>query len=285
LGLSLEDDDDTIVLEKTGTVEQAKALLDEAKKNLNRVRELAKNKISSQAELDTVEAAFTVAQSRYQTALEDVRERKALVTQRRAELNLAQKQLAQTSIICPFGGVVQQRRASVGEFLEMGTPLLVIAEVDPLRLRLQVPERESSTIIPGQPIRVTVEGNSNVYTAEISRVSPMLSESNRMLVVEADVPASPALRPGLFAQAAIVVSKNDLALSIPESAVTSFVGLEKALVVQQGKAVEKSIRAGRRNNGFVEILSGIDANDTIILNPGKIRSGQAVIEEVDAKAR
>jgi RND family efflux transporter MFP subunit len=200
-------------------------------------------------------------------------------------LNLAQKQLAQTSIISPFGGVVQQRRASVGEFLEMGTPLLVIAEVDPLRLRLQVPERESSTIIPGQPIRVTVEGNSNVYTAEISRVSPMLSESNRMLVVEADVPASPALRPGLFAQAAIVVSKNDLALSIPESAVTSFVGLEKALVVQQGKAVEKSIRAGRRNNGFVEILSGIDANDTIILNPGKIRSGQAVIEEVDAKAR
>jgi hypothetical protein len=152
-------------------------------------------------------------------------------------------------------------------------------------LRLQVPERESSTIIPGQPIRVTVEGNSNVYTAEISRVSPMLSESNRMLVVEADVPASPALRPGLFAQAAIVVSKNDLALSIPESAVTSFVGLEKALVVQQGKAVEKSIRAGRRNNGFVEILSGIDANDTIILNPGKIRSGQAVIEEADAKAR
>lgn len=283
LGLPLEGDDDKIDLEKTGPVREAKALLEEATKNRKRIRELTRDKISSQSELDTVEAAYTVAATRYETALEDVRERLALVGQRRAELNLAQKQLTDSRVLAPFDGIVQQRRASLGEFLETGTPLLVVADVNPLRLRLEVPERESLRVRVGQPVRVTVGHSTNVYSAEVARVSPMLSQTNRMLVVEADVPARTELRPGLFAQASIVVSKNDPALSVPEAAITSFVGLEKVFVVENGKALERSVRTGRRNNGFVEILFGIKAGDKVILNPGKLRSGQAVIEEGNAK--
>jgi RND family efflux transporter MFP subunit len=284
LGLSLDGTDDEVKLEDTGPVREAKALLVEATKNRERVRQLAREKISSQSELDTVEAAYTVAATRYETALEDVRERLALVVQRRAAFNLAQKELADSSVLAPFDGIVQQRRASLGEFLQTGTPLLVIADVDPLRLRLEVPERESLQVRAGQPIHVTVGESTNVYSAEIARVSPMLTASNRMLIVEADVPARQELRPGLFAQARIVVSKNDPALSVPESAVTSFVGLEKVFVMQNGKALEKSVRTGRRNDGSVEILSGIKAGDKVILNAVKMRSGQAVIEEVNAKA-
>ena len=106
-----------------------------------------------------------------------------------------------------------------------------------------------------------------------------------MLAVEADIPAKPELRPGLFAQATIVVSKDDSALSVPEAAVAIFVGLEKVFVVQNGKAIEKSVRTGRRQSGAVELLSGVKAGEMVILNPAKIRSGQAVIEEADAKTR
>lgn len=285
VGLPLEGDDDKIDLENTGTVQQAKALLEEATKNRKRVRELVRDKISSQSELDTIEAAYSVATNNYQSAREDARERLALVAQRRAEFNLAQKQLTDASVSSPFDGIVQQRSASLGEFLQTGTPLLVIADIDPLRLRLEVPERDSLEVRSGQPMRIAVGESSNIYSAEIARVSPMLSESNRMLTVEADVPAKPELRPGLFAQATIVVSKNDPALAIPESAITSFVGLEKVFTVQKGKASEKSIRTGRRSGGFVEILSGVIDGDVVILNPGKIRSGQSVVEEGDAKAR
>lgn len=285
LGLSPQADDDKIDLEKTPVVQQAKAVFDEAGKNQDRVKQLAKEKIASQAELDAVESAYTVASGKYQDALQDVRERQALLVQRRAELNLARKQLIDSTILSPFDGIVQQRRASLGEFLEMGTPLLVVAAIDPLRLQLQIPERESAHVAPGQPIRVTVGGSTNSYTAQLNRVSPMLSESNRMLVAEADVVATPALRPGLFAQASIVINTNDPALCIPESAITSFVGLEKAFVVKDGKADERSITTGRRQDGLVEVLSGIVAGDVVILNAAKIRSGQPVIEEVNAKAR
>lgn len=284
VGLPLDGDNDKIELEKIGTVQQAKALMEEATKNRKRIRELVRDKISSQSELDAVEAAYTVAANNYQNALEDARERLALVAERRAEFNLAKQQLTDTSVFAPFDGIIQRRRASIGEFLETGTPLLLIADIDPLRLRLEVPERDSLGVRSGQPMRVAVGESTNVYFAQIARVSPMLSESNRMLTVEADIPLKPELRPGLFAQATIVVSTNDPALAVPESAITSFVGLEKVFVVQKGKALEQGVRTGRRGNGFVEIFSGVKPGDVVILNPAKIRSGQAVIEEADAKA-
>jgi len=285
LGLASNADDDKIDLEKTPVVQQAKALLGEAQKNRDRVIELTKEKIASAAELDSVEAAYTVALGKYQDALQDVRERQALLVQRRAELEVARKQLFDSTILSPFDGIVQQRRASLGEFLAMGTPLLVVATIDPLRLQLQIPERESSHVAPDQPIRVTVGGSTNIFSAQLDRVSPMLSESNRMLVAEADVPATPALRPGLFAQAVIVIKTNDPALGIPESAVTSFIGLEKAFVIKDGVAVEKGINTGRRERGYVEVLSGIGEGERVIVDAEKIRAGQPVTEEADAKAR
>lgn len=285
LGLSPEGDDDKVDLEKTPVVQQAQALLGEAKKNLERVKQLATEKIAAQSELDAMESAHTVALGRYQDALQDVRERQALVVQRRAELDVAHKQLLDSTILAPFDGVVQQRRASLGEFLEMGTPLMVVAAIDPLRLQLLIPERESSHVAVGQSIHVTVGGSTNVFSAHLDRVSPMLSESNRMLLAEADLPKSPELRPGLFAQAVIVVQTNQPALTIPESAIASFVGLEKAFVIKDGAAVEKSIVTGRRERGYVEVISGLSSGQKVILGAAKLRSGQPVSEEGNATSR
>ena len=285
LGLDPDGTDDEIDLEKTAVVEQARAVLGEAKANWNRIEALNKEKIASQAELDTAEATYRVALGKYQDSLQDARERKALFVQRRAELDLARKQLVDSTIRAPFDGIVQQRRAGLGEYLDVGIPLVVLASVDPLRLQLTIPERESTRVAPGQPIRVGVGGDTNTYFASVGRVSPMLSELNRMLVIEADVPSAPALKPGLFAEASIVTSTNDPALIIPLKAITRFVGMQKAFIVKEGKVLEKSVTTGRLKNGFVEVLSGIAAGDKVILDPGKLRSGQAVTEEADAKAR
>jgi RND family efflux transporter MFP subunit len=285
IGLPPQGDDDRVDIEKTGAIRQANAVLEEATSNRNRVKQLHADKIAPQSELETVEAAYAVALSKYQDALEEIRGRVALVVQRRAELNLARKQLTDTVTTAPFDGIIHQRMANVGEYVQAGTPLIVIAGVNPLRLRLEVPEREATQVRAGQAVRVTVSGNTNLYTTTIARVSPILIEANRMLLVEADVPATPPLRPGLFAQAEILVSENDPALCVPADAVASFVGIEKAFVVKDGKALEKSITTGRRRGGVVEVLSGISAGDVVIMNPSRLRSGQPVVEELNAAAR
>ncbi|HST20426.1 MAG TPA: efflux RND transporter periplasmic adaptor subunit, partial [Blastocatellia bacterium] len=163
VGLSPQGEDEKIDIEATGTVLQARALLDEAKLKLDRSNSLLKQGVISRAQLDESEAGHKVALSRYQDAIEEIRNRQALVVQRRSELEIARQQLTGTSIYAPFDGVVQEKRTSIGEYLAAGTPIVNIVRVDPLRLRAEVPEREAHNVRQGQQVRVTVEGGTNVY--------------------------------------------------------------------------------------------------------------------------
>ena len=283
LGLPADGEDDRVDLERVSAVRQARAVLEEANKNRDRVLSLSKSGIASQAELDTVEAAYKVAVSRADTALEEARVRAAAVAQRRAEYELAAKQLADASVRAPFDGAIQARTAHVGEYVALGTPILELVKTDPLRLRLQLPERESALVRTGQMVHLFVESDTNAYTGRIARLSPALDDQNRMLLVEADVPCRGSLRPGLFARANIIIDERQESLSVPAEALVTFAGIEKVVVVHEGKALEKVVVTGRRGLDWAEILSGISAGEQIIVNPGGLRTGQPVsITTVDA---
>lgn len=276
VGLSLEGSEENTSVETIATVKQARAVLNEATKNRERVQRLSGEGISSKSEVDTVESVFAVAVARHETAVEEARTRLAVLAQRRADLEVAQQELADTSILAPFDGAIQTRTASPGEHLQLGTPVASLVRLDPLRLRLEVPERESVFVQVGQTVRLTVEGNSNAFRGTVARVSPAITEQNRMLMIEADVPAQPGLRPGLFVRAQIVVKENDPALSIPATALIVFAGIEKVIAVEDGKARERTVNTGRRVAGWVEITSGLKVKEVVVLEPGNLRTGQAV---------
>jgi RND family efflux transporter MFP subunit len=148
--------------------------------------------------------------------------------------------------------------------------------MDPLRLRAEVPERESHAVHTGQDVRVTVEGDGNVYVGKITRLSPVIAEQTRMLVVEADVRNNGKLRPGSFAHAEIVTNDAKMAVTVPNNAIVTFAGIEKVIVVQNGKALEKPITTGRRASDFTEVVAGINVGEKVIVDPGNLQSGQAV---------
>jgi RND family efflux transporter MFP subunit len=277
VGLSPEGKDDRIDPERTGTVRQAQALLDEAKQKLERAQSLVRRGVLAKAELDSAEAEHKVALSRYQDAVEEIRNRQALVVQRRSELEIARQQLADSSIYAPFDGVVQEKRTSIGEYLAAGTPIVNVVRMDPLRLRAEVPERESRNLQVGLLVRVTVEGDANVYTGKIARISPTITEQNRVLIVEAEVQNNGQLRPGSYARAEIVANDGNPAIAVPVNAVVSFAGIDKVIMVQDGKAVEKPVTLGRRTPEWAEVLSGLTTADSVVINPGNLQSGQPVV--------
>lgn len=281
LGLPLDGTADDVALEQVSSVKEAKAILDEASKNLARVKDLSSARISSQSELDVAQAAQTVAATRYERALDAARGLQAELAQRLAEYETAGKRLADTSVRAPFDGAVQARAAGLGEYLGAGAPIVTFVKIDPLRLRLEVPERESIQVRLGQAIRLRIEGDTNTYQGRIARISPALNELNRMLLVEADVPRTGALRPGLFARADIVVSDHEDVISVPENAIVTFAGLEKVIGIQNGKAVERTVRTGRRMDGFVEVVTGVEPGDEVVLEPGGLRTGQPVAVMAD----
>ncbi len=279
LGLSLDGGEDSVELEKTSAVKQARALLDESLKARVRAVKLREQGILPDAEFDSIEAGFSVAETKYQLAVEEVRQKQALLAQRRAEVEAAKQQLADTRIIAPFTGKVVERRAQPGEILSIASPVISVVRMDPLRLRLDVSERDAPKIKIGQTVRLTVDGDTNRYSGELKRLSPVISDLTRTLVAEADVPNDGLLRPGSFARAEIVVASQEKALLLPRQAIATFAGLEKVFVVKEGKAVERSVITGRQDGSRVEVISGVNENDAVVIDPGSLRTGQAVTVE------
>jgi RND family efflux transporter MFP subunit len=281
LGLPPEADD-RVQIEQTSAVKAAKAVLEEATKNRDRVTRLVSQGVTAQSELETAQAGYEVAANRFDSTLEEMRSLVAQLAQRKAEVEIARQQLSDTTITAPFDGAIQERRASVGEYLPAGAPLATLVRIDPLRLRLEVPEREAARVATGQPVRLTVEGDTNVYRGTITRLSPAISESNRMLIVEADVPARGALRPGLFARAEIVTSTDEPGLVVPRAALVVFAGLEKVFSIKDGKAVERLVSTGRRGADWIEIVRGVNLGEPVILQPGNLQAGNPVTTDAAA---
>jgi membrane fusion protein, multidrug efflux system len=277
LGLPPAGNSEKVDIEQTATVRQAAAVLKDAHLTHDRMVELWERKFIARAELDTAVSQLAVAEGRYQDAIEEVRNRQAVMVKRRSELEIARQQLADTVITSPFDGAVSERQASVGQYLPAGAPVVTLVRTDPLRLRLAVPEREAGLVRIGQSVDLTVEGNPNKYQGRVARLSPSIAENNRTLMIEAEVPNLRSnLRPGSFAKADILVEAGQRIVTVPLNAIVTFAGIEKVLTVAKNSAVEKRVHTGRRLDNQVEILDGISVGEPVIVPPGNLVGGQPV---------
>ena len=278
LGLPVGGDDDGLDPEGVGVVRQAKARLDQAKVTLERSRELRDQGILAQAEYDTSQAAFRVAESLYNDSLEEVNNRRGILAERRSDLALAEQAVTDSRLVAPFSGAVQQRRANLGEYLAAGAPVLTLVKLTPLRLRLDVPEREALNVREGQAVAVRTEGATDAWPGRIVRLSPAIEEANRSLIVEAEVDNSKGLlRPGSFARAEIQTESGGDSLVVPATALVLFAGIEKVVTVRDGKALERPVTTGRHAGDAVEILSGLEQGESVVVKPGNLTTGAAVV--------
>lgn len=261
---------EALVRQSAANLARATASAANAAQNLKRIQELQKEKIASTSDLESAVAESGKTQA-------DVKAVEA--TDAIARLNLERSRVR-----APFAGAVAQRLASVGDYVAIGTPILRLIQTDPLRLRLEVPERESVAVRPGQAVRLTVDGDTNTYPGRLVRIAPAIRDTDRMLVVEADVPNQGGLRAGLFARAQIIVNPGEPALSVPPNALVTFAGLEKVVVVVDGKAAEKTVKTGRRGVDWIEIVSGVSNGELVVLDPAGIRTGQPLTIERAAEA-
>lgn len=260
---------EALVRQSAANLARARAGAANAAQNLKRTRDLQKEQIASTSDLDQ--------------AIAEAEETQAGVKSAEAADAIARLNLERSRVRAPFDGAIAQRLVTEGNYVAVGAPIVRLVNTDPLRLRLDVPERESNAIRQEQEVRLVVEGDANTYTGRLARIAPAIRQSDRMLPVEADVPNPGTLRAGLFARAQIILNHSEEALSIPSNALITFAGLEKVVVVQDGKAAEKTVSTGRRGPDWIEITSGLKAGEPVVLEPAGIRTGQPLT--LDAKAR
>jgi RND family efflux transporter MFP subunit len=277
LGLPPGGTDDAVDPAHTPVVRQAHAMFDEARRSRDRMTELWERQLIARSELDAATATLQVAEGRYEDAIEEVRNRQAVLAERRSGLAIARQQLLDSELKAPLDAAVRQRHASAGEYLAAGSPIVTLVRIHPLRLRLAVPERVAAGVRVGQLVNVTVEGDLTAYQGQVARLSPAISEEDRTLLMEAEVPNEHGqLRPGAFAEAEIVTESGRQTVFVPASSIVAFAGIEKVMTVRDGLSVETRVQTGRRFGDRVEIVEGLRPEELVVVEPGNLVGGQPV---------
>ena len=265
--------------EQNSEVRQAKAALDEARLRYQRAKTLIKNGDISQERFDEAEIQQRSAEARYQASQDSFRNQTALVDQRAAELQLARKELQDTIIVAPIDGAVSARHVTRGEYIRAETKIVTLVRSNPLRLQAVVPEVAVASVHLKQTVMLSVDAYpGKTFSGVISRISPSLDEKARTLTLEATVPnADGELKPGLFASVQLLVAKESPALMVPSNSLLEFAGLTKVFVVEGNRAVERVVKTGLREGGYVEILEGAKAGERVAVeNLGKLSNGVPV---------
>lgn len=227
-------------------VAQIEAERDLARQSLTRTRELLQQKASSQAELERAEATMRSNE---------------------AQLELLKTRLARTLVRAPFAGVMGQRYVSLGDYVTTDTRLAALQTVSPQRASFQVPERYAEQLERGQSVTFRVAAlPGREFTGIVDFVDPIVQLPGRTIMVKARVPnPRRELQAGMFIEARLATAVRPNAVVIPEDAVLPLQGSNFVWVVADGKAARRQVELGVRTPGFVEVKSGVEGAEQVVV--------------------
>jgi RND family efflux transporter MFP subunit len=225
-------------------LDQALAVREQAENDLGRFSALLQQQAVTRAEFDAVQARQRVAQ--------------AAVTE-------AETLLGQSTLVAPFDGVVARKWVEIGDLAVPGRALVEIEDPIQLRFEANVPEALIDRVEPGKQLTVRVASVDRLIDAVVAEIAPSADPNSRTFLVKLDFPPQPALRAGQFGRVAIPVGEI-AALRVPAAAVVQRGQMELVFVVEQGRAQLRLIKTGKRLGDEVEVISGVQAGETVILS-------------------
>jgi RND family efflux transporter MFP subunit len=206
----------------------------------------------------------------------------------RAQLEKTEILLRYATLRAPFAGVITARFVDTGAYVPAGavggaSAVVTLADVSMIRMQVPVPEVEAVHVKHGQPVRLSVDGFPiDHFRGIISRYSGVLDESNRSMIVEADLPNSEnSLRPGMFATVRLGVERHTEALLIPTEAIAMEKTSSFVFRVDNGVCRKTAVKLGFQEGVTTEILAGI-AEDSVLISPAKLappEGGSVVVKE------
>jgi len=204
----------------------------------------------------------------------------ALIDQARLDLEAAEEALARTRLTAPFDGVVTRINAEVGALVAPGLPVVEIADLDPLRLTLQVDEIDVRAIAEGMPAQIRFDALPDVRATGTIESVALVAENvdgivNYAVRVRLD-DADPRIRVGLTADAAFVVERREDALVVPNAFIRIDRRTGSAFVNQiapGGELVEIPITLGLQGSDVSEVMSGLAEGDVIVVDLAADRLG------------
>ncbi len=262
-------------------VRTARANYELAEKNFNRYSELQKEGIISKAEYDRSEAEYKAARERLNQVRNEIKSLYRQYQTGQTKLTALNKKVKDRLIRAPFEGIVAEKMVSLGERVEPmmgGGKVVKLVKINPLRLRLTVPQQHASLVREEQTVNFEVDGlPEKTFSGKIVFIGPSLERETRSLTVEAVVDNSGnELRPGMFATARMDLGTKKPAYYVPETAVQREADVARLFVVQDGVARERVVALGEAAGGMVEVTAGLSEHERVVGQAGDVRDGVRV---------
>lgn len=234
---------------------------------LKRYQQLYDTKSVSPQEFDEVHARYQSAEANRDMA-------QAGQAQADAALAQARTSLGYTRIRAPFDGVVTEKKADVGTLAAPGMPIFTVEDTRHYRLEATVDESDIRLARLGQAVPVILDalGNS-ALSGRVAQIVPAADPASRSFVVKIDLPADARVRSGLFGRAHFSRGQRS-ALLIPQAAAVERGQLRGVYAIDSsGLAGLRYVTLGGRIGGDIEVLSGLQAGEKLVADPGQRELG------------
>jgi RND family efflux transporter MFP subunit len=232
---------------------------------------------ASQAQVDAAKSALAAAKQQLAVAKANQQHYSALSDYSR--------------IIAPYDGVVTWRFSDTGALVQAGTsntnslPVVTLAEIDVLRLRIPVPESLTAKVRVGDSADVHVQATGEHFTGKVTRFTDSLDPSTRTMQVEIDVPnPNYHLQPGMYADVHLSANSVSNALTVPIEAIQRADNKSSVLVVDaQDRVQSREVQVGVEGSNNIEILAGLREGERVVVgNLGSYQPGEPVRPKASA---
>jgi membrane fusion protein (multidrug efflux system) len=242
---------------------------------------------ASQAALSAQQAQVEAARGQIATTNSQVQLAEAQVEQQRSALRMAQMRVDDTRVVAPFSGYISQRNLDVGAAVSnqaaatsnASIGILMLQEINPVKVQLEVPERDVARVAVGNVVRLTSDAYpGRQFSGKVARVVHALDPRTRTMGVEVDIPnPDDSLKPGMYGRVDLLLEVRQNALMLPLEALTGAEGRPTLLAVRDGKVTAMPVELGPTDGPEVQVLKGVAADTDVILQ-GKdlVREGMAV---------
>ena len=244
------DDEETRI-----ALEEARINRDQRRREMERLKAMHERDLVSDKEYGDVLYQYELAENAYESAL------------LRHEY---------TQIRAPFDGVVTERLVDVGQHVAVGTRIYVVADTDPLRLHMYLPEDEVRRIARGQVVHISPDVDPDAaFTGVIERIAPEVDQRTGTVKVTAQTHGGGL--PGSFVRIRIVTDTRAAALAVPRRSVVADAGDHFVYVAAADTVRKVEVGVGYEDEAFAEIIRGLGEGDTVVTaGVGGIRQGARI---------
>lgn len=246
-------------------LKRATVLLKNQQEEVTRLKRLAQTQSVSQDQLEDQEAQLAVLQA----------QRDVVEKQRDQALYLESK----TRVLAPQAGLIARRHISLGDYVVQGTPLFDLVSIDRLKARLSFPEHDAASIAIGKTVMLTSPAAPDVTASgEVTGINPQISVHTRAIEITVEFDNPGGWLPGASVDATVIVDTHADALTLPPTSVVTRGGRDVVFLVREGRAAEHAISLGWREADWVEITSGVQAGDRVVVNGAALIADGSLLE-------